>query len=220
MELLSSSYNHTSKPIYLVMQTPTAARDGYNAAGTSTFHIQQLPFEPDDGFHEYRFDWTRSGVAFYADGTQISYMDWTYPQEPGHLAVNHWSNGNALWSKGPPKEDAVTTVKWVKAYYNTSDPGKMADYAKRCPTPEASRICAVPDLSSSPTENIFFQKGTMCGETGDKGNGPSEVGKATDAASSKRSLATAQRPMPFSPALASIEWWLLLAIIAAFIATS
>lgn len=219
MELLSSSYNNTSKPIYLVMQTPMAAKDGYNVAGTSTFRIQQLPFEPSDSFHEYRFDWTNDRVVFYADGNRISSMTWTYPEEPGQLAVNHWSNGNALWSKGPPNEAAVTTIEWVKAYYNSSNTDKDAEHAIRCPGLESSQICVVPDFSSSHPVDVFYQNRTMCGESDVDGGSPSKVEKTADAASSKTSMTTTQRTMPLSRALASIEWWLLLAMVTAFIAT-
>lgn len=216
MELLSSSFNDTSKPIYLVMQTPTAAEDGYNAAGTSTFHIQQLPFAPSDDFHEYRFDWTKDGVIFYADGNPIISMTWTYPKEPGHLAINHWSNGNAMWSKGPPKDAAVTTIEWVKAYYNSTNQDKLARYATRCSTSEMSQICAIPGAAPSPTPGIFYRNGTMCGEGTVDNKSSDTVQKVTDH-DSKTSTATSSKTIPLSRALDSGFFWLLLVLTAMLI---
>lgn len=35
-----------------------------------------------------------------------------------HMIFNHWSNGDAAWSAGPPTADAVMTIKRVVAYYD------------------------------------------------------------------------------------------------------
>jgi hypothetical protein len=32
--------------------------------------------------------------------------------------INHWSNGEAGWSAGPPTEDATIYIKKVVAYYD------------------------------------------------------------------------------------------------------
>jgi len=41
---------------------------------------------------------------------------------PGHTVMNHWSNGNTGWSGGPPTEDAVASIMYVKMYFNRSHP--------------------------------------------------------------------------------------------------
>lgn len=151
------------------MQTPLSAREGYNTADTGTFDVHQLPFEPSNGLHEYRFDWTPDGVSFYADGAWLTDMRWTYPDSPGYLSLNHWSNGNPLWSGGPPTQDAVTTVVYVKAYYNTSDVTKQSQYAERCPAGATDNICQIRDQPFPPglgnnDANLFFGGGRSCGE--------------------------------------------------------
>jgi len=145
MEMLSANFNASSNPIYLVMQTPQSVLNGYNAAGTSTFEAKQLPFVPTAEFHEYRFDWTTDGVAFYADGRWLDFMNWTYPTAPGYLTINHWSNGNAYWGGGPPLVPAVTNISYVKAYFNSSDPTRQAEFARACPVLDEGKICEILD---------------------------------------------------------------------------
>jgi hypothetical protein len=73
------------------------------------------------------------------------------PVEPGHIAVSHWSNGNELWSGGPPKTDAVMTVSYIKGYFNSSLSSRQSDYHRRCTNPKAANaICAVPDQLVAP----------------------------------------------------------------------
>ena len=154
MEFLSSQYNDTSNPVNLVLQSPESARDGFDASTTGTFDLQQLPFSPDDAFHEYRFDWSPDSVSFYADGKLIETMKSAIPTAAGHITLSHWSNGNPLWSGGPPEEDAVTTVEYFKAYFNSSDPHRRNDWVKRCTDPKLQNAtCVVPDLTGAPNGN-------------------------------------------------------------------
>jgi beta-glucanase (GH16 family) len=165
MEFLSSNLNLTSNPVALVMQTPDSVAAGYNAANTSTFQMAQLPFAPDQGFHEYRFDWAPNRVTFFADGQWLQDLEWIYPVAPGHISVNHWSNGNSKWSQGPPAQDAVMTVQYVKAYFNTSDSVKNQDFEEGCGTGNGS-ACAIPDGYAPTAGNLstFFMDRGMCGE--------------------------------------------------------
>jgi len=168
MEFLSSNLTASLSPVFLVMQTPASMAAGYNAAGTSTYQIASLPFVPTADFHEYRFDWFPNYVVFYADGQQLQVLNWTYPMEPGHLSVNHWSNGNSYWSQGPPETDAVLTVKYVKAYFNTSDAGLNQVFEEECHQKADPEPCLVPEEAgqaqgSGNMGTFFFDRG-MCGE--------------------------------------------------------
>lgn len=154
MEFLSSQYNDTSSPVNLVLQSPESARDGFDASGTGTFDLQQLPFAPDDGFHEYRFDWAPDSVSFYADGQLIETMKTAIPTEAGHITLSHWSNGNPLWSGGPPEDDAITTVEYFKGYFNSSDPKRQGDWEKRCTAAKKpNATCVVPAFTAAPDGN-------------------------------------------------------------------
>jgi hypothetical protein len=65
------------------------------------------------------------------------------PSGPGRLHISHWSNGNPGWSAGSPQNDAVLTVSYVKAYFNSSDPGIPQAALKSCPVDPASMVAAV-----------------------------------------------------------------------------
>lgn len=86
--------------------------------------------QPSAGFHKYRFDRTPSRVSFYVDGTWQHDMVDFLPTGPGHIVLNHWSNGDENWSRGPPEQDAVMTVSYVKAYFNSSDAARQAQFEK------------------------------------------------------------------------------------------
>lgn len=122
------------------------------ATGTaSTFNVIPLPFRPDQGFHEYRFDWTPNKISFYADGQWL--LDWTTfsPFTPGPLHLKHWSTGAGGWSRGPPPQDAIQTVSYVKAYFNSSSPDRQNTYKSRCTNPaDPKAICQVPNQTVAP----------------------------------------------------------------------
>lgn len=98
---------------------------------------------PSGDYHEYRFDWLPGSVTFFADGvplfsiTNVSVV----PTDPGHLIVNHWSNGDPNWSGGPPDQDAVATVSYVKAYFNSSDPMRQENFTATCRP--GGEVCSV-----------------------------------------------------------------------------
>ena len=100
-------------------------------------------------------------MSFYADGQLLKTMTTAdaVPSYPGHIALSHWSNGNTGWSGGPPTTDAVLTVNYFKAYFNSSDRSRQQDWRNRCPSINAVKAtCAVPDLTTAPptTTGTFF----------------------------------------------------------------
>ena len=154
MEFLSKDFNDNSDPVNLVLQSPDSLRAGFNAAGTGSFDVSQLGFKPDEGFHEYRFDWSPDSVMFYADGKLLNTMTKSVPSSPGHITLSHWSNGDPAWSAGPPDVDAIMTVEYLKGYFNSSDPQRKSDYTHRCKDPNATHaMCAVPEVSAPPNGN-------------------------------------------------------------------
>ena len=163
MEFLSSQYNSKSGPVNLVLQSPESARNGFNAVNTGTFLVHQLPFPPDDGFHEYRFDWLRDSVSFYADGVLLTTMTQAVPNSSGHLTLSHWSNGDPGWSGGPPAQDAIMTVAYIKAYFNSSSVTREQDWSAQCKdSTVAAATCRVLDSTGGSDGNAsshtFFHK--------------------------------------------------------------
>ncbi|KAK3902783.1 hypothetical protein C8A05DRAFT_43860 [Staphylotrichum tortipilum] len=138
-------------PINLVLQSRASALAGFDASrtGPQTFIQTHLPFDPTASFHEYRIDYLPSTVHFYADGALLAVMSGAaVPTSPGHLILQHWSNGNPSWSGGPPAADeAVLAVRYVKAYFNSSMPARKGDWQRRCGDPEApGAVCVIPDV--------------------------------------------------------------------------
>ncbi|KAF7955800.1 hypothetical protein EAE96_004723 [Botrytis aclada] len=169
MEFLSSQFNveNNTFPVNLVLQSVQSVQAGYNAAGTGNYIVANLPFNPTTGYHEYRIDFIPGNVIFYADGQILAKMNSTaVPTSPGHMIITQWSNGNPLWSSGPPPHDAVISVSYVKAYFNSSDPMRGIALTKRCKDLRAENtICAIPDQTSAPnpvgnngnvSENTYF----------------------------------------------------------------
>jgi len=71
-------------------------------------------------FHEHRLDWASSGTKYYVDGAPTATIIKNIPQVASTLILNVWSDGGPGWTKGPPTADAVATVYYVKAYFNST----------------------------------------------------------------------------------------------------
>ncbi|ORY19563.1 concanavalin A-like lectin/glucanase domain-containing protein [Clohesyomyces aquaticus] len=172
MEFLSKQFNASTGAVNLVLQSPQSKSEGYDASNTSDFKVQHLPFQPDKDFHEYRFDWAPSRVSFFVDGTWLQDFTENVPTEPGYLFMNHWSNGDPLWSAGPPSKDTAMTISYIKAYFNSSDTARQKDYTKRCPKLDKAKVCQIPDQKVAPSQKsnwktYFFStdKGHTPGQT-------------------------------------------------------
>ncbi|KAF2439790.1 glycoside hydrolase family 16 protein [Karstenula rhodostoma CBS 690.94] len=162
MEFLSKQFNESQGTVQLVLQSPQSVRNGYDASRTAGYQIQHLPFRPDEQFHEYRFDWTPGSVIFYVDGKVMHEMTENVPSEPGHMFLNHWSNGDPLWSAGPPAADTSMTVSYIKAYFNSTDTARHHKYSKQCPKFDSSKVCSIPEQTVAPdgsnAKTYFFSQ--------------------------------------------------------------
>ncbi len=168
MEFLSKDFNasNSSYPVNLVLQSREAAEKGYDAQSTGNFVKAYLPFNPTLDFHEYRIDFLPGRVHFYADNQVLARMKGgAVPDHAGHLVLQHWSNGNPAWSGGPPDRDAVTSVAYVKAYFNSSAPQRQSDWASRCQDARSQgAVCRIPETSptnTTPTNWFFSYQNNM-----------------------------------------------------------
>lgn len=153
MEFLSSQLKDTTSPVNLVLHSTLSLSKGGDASSTPTFKVFQLPFQADKAVHEYRFDWQPDKVSFYADSQWLADMteEQFIPSAAGKIVLSHWSNGNPLWSGGPPEEDAYMLVQYVKAYFNTTNEGRLRDYGGRCTNPNSpNAVCQIPDQIGAP----------------------------------------------------------------------
>ncbi|KAK4459643.1 beta-glucanase [Cladorrhinum samala] len=170
MEFLSKDFDssNSSYPVNLVLQSREAVMAGFDASKTKNFVKAHLPFDPTEDFHEYRIDYLPGRVFFYADGIMLAEIDGpAVPSSPGHLILQHWSNGNRLWSGGPPSTDAALTVRYVKAYFNSSTIQRQKDWHGRCKDLNApGAVCHIPDIT--PTDDsaagwFFMDNDNMTG---------------------------------------------------------
>lgn len=152
MEFLSEHFDYENRifPVHLVLQSAESVRAGYDAAKSRNYLIANLTFDPSADFHEYRIDFVPSYVIFYADGKVIGTVSTSaIPTSGGHMILTHWSNGNPLWSAGPPNSQSNLTVAYVKAYFNSSSPIRQDHWNFRCGNPYApNATCQIPDLST------------------------------------------------------------------------
>ncbi|KAM3440009.1 hypothetical protein NHJ13734_003444 [Beauveria thailandica] len=148
IEFLSREFDFENNvyPVNLVIQSMASLQAGYDASKSGNFVRANLTFNPTDGFHEYRFDYLPGRVRFYADSKLLAEMAGAdTPSTAGHLVLQHWSNGNALWSGGPPTVDSPIVVSYVKAYFNSSDADEASKWEKRCSEAKVA-TCVIPDL--------------------------------------------------------------------------
>lgn len=160
VEILSSQvFLNGTHLANLVQQTQASAARGYSIPGEDYF-VASLPNDPTIGFHEYRFDVVPGRIDFYQDQILLGSMVAPAPSAGRHLILSHWSNGNSLWSGGPPVQDALMTIGYVKAYFNSSDPARQAAASSRCKSPNTvGAYCPIPDDSLSPNSlysNFFY----------------------------------------------------------------
>lgn len=154
-------------PVNLVVQntsTPLALNGSGPRSSNMEFHMVQQPDGAVGGmFHEYRFDWLPDRIDFYVDAWHTHTVTDNVPSSPGAIHFSHWSDGNPGWTHGPPAEDAVMTVAYVKAYFNTTSAPPLRGHD--CSSPEwrgaSDAVCRVPDQHASP-----WPGGPMGNETG------------------------------------------------------
>ncbi|KAF2762856.1 concanavalin A-like lectin/glucanase [Pseudovirgaria hyperparasitica] len=183
MEFLSKEFSDDKNTVNYVLQTPESAAMGFDASRTPYFKPLPLRFRPDQAFHEYRFDWTPHKVSFYVDGNWQYDMNQGVPSSPGHLVLNHWSNGDGNWSAGPPELSTIMTISYVKAYFNSSSSDRQIVYQKSCPVVDSSKICRIPTLSATPdntgpnandtAHTYFFTQDR--GELGNDDHAPNQI---------------------------------------------
>jgi hypothetical protein len=153
MEFLSKD----PKTLNLVVHSPESDKPSRSIKGSGDMGVLGTPgsstawesiIEFAQEFHEYRFDWMPDRIQFYVDGILARTTTENIPDSPGHLMLSHWSNGNPGWSGGPPTEDAVMEVGYVKAYFNTT---LSRDEPKaECRELHPDMVCVVPDQTSPP----------------------------------------------------------------------
>ncbi|KAF3031289.1 hypothetical protein E8E12_001111 [Didymella heteroderae] len=153
IELLSRQREGDRQPINLSVHSNESVANNYDATGTTGFVEGQVDFDPADGFHEYRYDWSPEVVRFWSDGKWLGDIVEFIPTTPGYFQLSHWSNGFARWSAGPPMQDAVITVAYFMGYFNSTDAKHVEDFAARCGgSRDTENVCIVSNFQKAADE--------------------------------------------------------------------
>ena len=197
MEFLSREFDRENGtfPVNLVVQTELSKAAGFDASRTGLFKRVALNFDPTADFHEYRFDYIPGKVVFYADGEVLAEMEGEgMPTSGGHLILQHWSNGNPLWSGGPPQEDAILRVSYVNAYFNSSEAGGQSQEQGKEQCNDPKGVCEVKDVTTDKTGD------DEDGETGDEDTSDGDDDEDNDGGKRMRILS----PMGWTATLATL----------------
>ena len=71
-------------------------------------------------WNTHRMDWFPTRSTFFFNGGFRGAVIVNNPREAAAFILNHWSNGNSGWSRGPPTKDARLQVKYAALYYNST----------------------------------------------------------------------------------------------------
>lgn len=94
-----------------------------HSSGAGYDNMTNINTSPWD-FTEYRVDWTPQEINYFIDGVQYRSItkeqDRKLPSVPGALYFTHWSTGNYFSSQGPPPNETLANVGWVRTFFNSS----------------------------------------------------------------------------------------------------
>ncbi|KAG9118925.1 hypothetical protein FRC07_006305, partial [Ceratobasidium sp. 392] len=65
-------------------------------------------------FNEHRLDWLKPSTSYYYNGVKKQTVSKNSPSVASALLVNVWSDGGPLWTKGPPTQDAIANIYYIK----------------------------------------------------------------------------------------------------------
>ncbi len=96
-------------------------RDNLDRASSLSQKVITLNKPLSEDFIEYRFDWFKTRVDFFADGVYYYSLNVNIPSHHGKIVINHRTNGNPKWSRGPPQTFSDIRIKSFDLYFNSSD---------------------------------------------------------------------------------------------------
>ncbi|KAG8689132.1 hypothetical protein FRC11_004026 [Ceratobasidium sp. 423] len=73
-----------------------------------------IPGADFTAFHEHRLDWLPGNTKYYYDGSLKSTVSKNSPTVASSLLANVWSDGGSGWTKGPPTQDAIANIYYIK----------------------------------------------------------------------------------------------------------
>jgi hypothetical protein len=96
-------------------------RDNSGRASNISQKVIDLKKNLSIDFVEYRFDWFKTRVDFFADGVYYHSLHVHIPTHHGKIVINHRTNGNPKWSRGPPVTQSDAKINYIDLYFNSSE---------------------------------------------------------------------------------------------------
>ncbi|KAB5588587.1 Glycoside hydrolase family 16 protein [Ceratobasidium theobromae] len=101
-----------------------------------------IPGADFTAFHEHRLDWLPASSKYYYDGSLKSTVSKNSPTVPSSLLANVWSDGGSGWTQGPPTQDAIATIYYIKAYFNSTSLTE-SQFNAQCAAASSQTPCSV-----------------------------------------------------------------------------
>lgn len=101
-------------------------RDSFGTAMNISQKSIPIDKNPAGEFIEYRFDWFKERVDFFIGGVYTNTLSVNIPRDSGKFVINHRTNGNPKWSRGPPVADSELSIKYIDMYFNSSINGECS----------------------------------------------------------------------------------------------
>lgn len=113
------------------------------------------PGQPWD-FQDLRFDWTNDSVKFWIGNNRTriaTKLQRDIPSVPEALHFSHWSTGDSKWMQGPPANDSVANVRYIRAFFNSSlmTSREHAKYDQSC---NLTAACSTEDMTLRGSSNF------------------------------------------------------------------
>ncbi|QRV95787.1 glycoside hydrolase family 16 protein [Ceratobasidium sp. AG-Ba] len=115
IEFLSSDSNYYEK-VHLTNQPGLVNGN----TDPDAYHEVTIPGADFTAFHEHRIDWRPGTTKYYYDGTLKDTLNKNSPTVASSILANVWSDGGSGWTKGPPTQDAIATIYYIKGYFNST----------------------------------------------------------------------------------------------------
>lgn len=96
-------------------------RDNLNRASNLSQRLISIEKPLSSDFIEYRFDWFKTRVDFFVEDIYYHSLNVNIPSHHGKIVINHRSNGNPKWSRGPPVTSSDIQINLLDLYFNSSD---------------------------------------------------------------------------------------------------
>lgn len=127
--VISSFFTYTNRPVWDEIDIEFLGKDttkiqfNYytNGVGKHEFYFD-LGFDASEEFHEYAFDWSRSGIVWYVDGKAVYRASENLPSHPMQIMMNVWNCKDAdEWSGAFDSSSLPATAQYLWFAYSPAE---------------------------------------------------------------------------------------------------